>query len=59
MSLPVTEYFSDYRLVEGLMIPFKSTTTIPTIGDVTSVIKTIKFDVDIPDATFHIPDKKK
>jgi CubicO group peptidase (beta-lactamase class C family) len=59
ISLPVTEYFSDYRLVEGLMIPFKSTTNIPTIGDITSIVKTIKFDVDIPDAVFNVPEKKQ
>jgi hypothetical protein len=41
------------------MIPFKSTTSIPTIGDITSIIKTVKFDVDIPDAVFHVPDKKQ
>jgi CubicO group peptidase (beta-lactamase class C family) len=58
ISLPITEYYSDYRLVEGLMIPFKSTTNIPSIGDVTSIIKTVKFDVDIPDAVFHVPDKE-
>jgi CubicO group peptidase (beta-lactamase class C family) len=57
-SLPVTEYFSDYRMVEGLMIPFKTTTNIPTIGDVVMLIKTVKFDVDIPDATFRTPDMK-
>jgi CubicO group peptidase (beta-lactamase class C family) len=59
ISLPVTEYFSDYRPVEGLLMPFKSTTTIPTIGDITSTIKTVKFDVDIPDAVFHIPERKQ
>lgn len=59
MSVPITEYYSDYRLVEGVMIPFKSTTNIPSIGDITSVIKTVKFDVDIPDAVFHVPDKKQ
>lgn len=59
MSVPITEYYSDYRLVEGLMIPFKSTTNIPSIGDITSVIKTVKFDVDIPDAVFHVPEKKQ
>src|ERR1044071_1744457 len=59
ISLPITEYYSDYRLVDGLMIPFKSTTNIPSIGDITSIIKTVKFDVDIPDAVFHVPDKKQ
>jgi CubicO group peptidase (beta-lactamase class C family) len=59
ISLPVTEYFSDYRMVEGSLIPFKSTTSIPSIGDITTIIKTVKFDVDIPDAVFHVPEKKQ
>jgi CubicO group peptidase (beta-lactamase class C family) len=59
ISLPVTETFSDYRPVGGLMIPFQSTTSIPTIGDITSIVKTVRFDVDIPEAVFHIPEKKQ
>ena len=58
ITLPVTEEFSDYRMVEGLMIPFKTTTNIPTIGDIVMVVKTVKFDVDIPDAIFHAPNVK-
>ena len=58
ISIPVTEYFSDYRMVEGLMLPFKMTASISTIGDIVMLVKTIKFDVDIPDATFRIPDMK-
>ena len=57
-SVPITEYFSDYRMVEGLMLPFKATTNIPNIGDVVVLVKTVKFDVDIPDAVFRIPDMK-
>ena len=31
ITLPVKEIYSDYRMIEGRMIPFKSVTTIPTI----------------------------
>jgi CubicO group peptidase (beta-lactamase class C family) len=55
ITLPVKEVFSDYRMVEGEMIPFKAVTTIPTIGDIVTTVKEIKFDVDIADATFHAP----
>ncbi|HWT00252.1 MAG TPA: serine hydrolase domain-containing protein [Pyrinomonadaceae bacterium] len=58
ITLPVTEYYADYRLTDGLMIPHKTTTTIPTIGDIVSTIKTVKVDVDIPDTTFRAPEKK-
>lgn len=58
ISLPVTESYSDFRVVEGLMIPFKMTTNIPTIGDVVTIVKTVKLDVDIPDTVFHVPDRK-
>jgi hypothetical protein len=57
ISIPITETYSDYRMVEGWMIPFKVNTNIPTIGDIVSTVKTVKFDVDIPDAVFHVPDK--
>jgi hypothetical protein len=58
ISIPVTETYSDYRLVDGVMIPFKTVTNIMTIGDIVSTIKSIKFDVDIPDATFRAPERK-
>lgn len=58
ITLPVTEYYSDYRLTEGLMIPHKTTTNIPTIGDIVTTVKTVKVDVDIPDTTFRAPEKK-
>jgi hypothetical protein len=58
ITLPVTEYYSDYRLTDGLMYPYKATTNIPTIGDIVSTIKSVKFDVDIPDTVFRAPEKK-
>ncbi|HKQ53339.1 MAG TPA: hypothetical protein VJT74_13275, partial [Pyrinomonadaceae bacterium] len=58
ITLPVTEHFSDYRLTDGLMIPYKTVTNIPTIGDIVTTIKTVKVDVDIPDTVFRAPEKK-
>jgi hypothetical protein len=55
LSLSITETYSDYRLVDGVMIPFKTVTNILTIGEIISTIKTIKFDVNIPDTTFKKP----
>ncbi|HEY0378065.1 MAG TPA: serine hydrolase domain-containing protein [Pyrinomonadaceae bacterium] len=58
ITLPVTEYYGDYRLTDGLMIPYKTTTNIPTIGDIVTTVKTVKVDVDIPDTAFRAPEKK-
>ena len=58
ITLPVKEEYSDYRLVEGLMIPFKTTTSIPSIGDIITVVKTVQFDVPIPDTIFRAPNLK-
>jgi CubicO group peptidase (beta-lactamase class C family) len=58
ISLSITENYSDHRMVEGWMIPFKVTTNIPTIGDILVTVKSVKFDVDIPEAVFHVPDMR-
>jgi CubicO group peptidase (beta-lactamase class C family) len=58
ITLPVTEYYGDYRLTDGLMIPYKTTTNIPTIGDIVTTVQTVKLDVDIPDTAFRAPEKK-
>lgn len=58
ITLPVTEYFSDYRLTDGMMVPYKTVTNIPTIGDIITTVKTVKFDIDIPDTVFRAPEKK-
>jgi len=56
VTLPVKEVYSDYRMIDGEMVPFKSITTIPSIGDIVTTIKDVKFNVDIADATFHAPE---
>ncbi|HKC64189.1 MAG TPA: hypothetical protein VKB86_11150, partial [Pyrinomonadaceae bacterium] len=58
ITLPVHEVYSDYRMIDGQMIPFKSVTTIPAIGDIVTTIKDVKFNVDIPDAAFHAAEKR-
>lgn len=58
LEAPVTETYSDYRSVEGVMMPFHSVTNSISDGDVILQIKDVKFDVDIPDTAFR-PQAKK
>lgn len=53
IELPVTEYFSDFRTIDGVVLPFKSLTTHIAMGDIVTRIRDVKFDVDIPDASFR------
>jgi len=55
IELPLTQTFSDYRNVNGVMIPFKTTANTITNGDVVLRVVDVKFDVDIPDTVFHKP----
>jgi hypothetical protein len=40
------------------MLPYKTVTNIPTIGDIVTTIKSVKVNVEIPDTVFHAPEKK-
>jgi CubicO group peptidase (beta-lactamase class C family) len=51
-GFPVTTVFSDYRAVNGLVIPYTTVTTTPSDGDVISKIRTVRMDVPISDAVF-------
>ncbi len=55
IELPQTESFSDYRLVDGVIVPFKVVSNNIANGDVVTHVKDIKFDVEIPDTIFHKP----
>ena len=55
LELPETQSFSDYRNVDGVMIPFKMIGNNIANGDVVLRVTDIKFDVDIPDSVFHKP----
>lgn len=58
IELPVTETYSDYRSVDGVMLPFKSVANSISQGDVIVEVKEVKFDVDVPDTAFR-PQAKK
>jgi CubicO group peptidase (beta-lactamase class C family) len=58
IELPQKEIFSDYREVDGVMIPFKVVSNNLANGDIVITIKDVKWNVDIPDSVFHKPVKK-
>jgi CubicO group peptidase (beta-lactamase class C family) len=55
IELPQTEMFSDYRNVEGVMIPFKQVSNNIANGDIVVRVIDVKFDMEIPDSVFHGP----
>jgi CubicO group peptidase (beta-lactamase class C family) len=55
IELPQTQTFSDYRNVDGVMIPFKSTSSNIANGDIVIRVIDVKFNVDVPDSVFHKP----
>jgi CubicO group peptidase (beta-lactamase class C family) len=61
IELPQTESFSDYRNVDGVMVPFKVVSNNIANGDIVTRVTDVKFDVDIPDSIFKKPaaDKNK
>jgi hypothetical protein len=48
----MSQTFSDYRAVDGVMIPYKTVTSTPSMGDVVTYLKEIKHNVTIDDAKF-------
>jgi hypothetical protein len=59
IELPQTESFSDYRNVDGVMVPFKMVSNNIANGDIVLRVTDVKFDVDIPDTVFHKPAAEK
>jgi hypothetical protein len=55
IELPQTETFSDFRNVDGVMIPFKLVSNNVANGDIVLRVVDIKFDVEIPDSVFRKP----
>jgi CubicO group peptidase (beta-lactamase class C family) len=53
VTLPVTERFSDYRSVDGVMIPFTRVSNTVTMGDVVVKLKEVKFDANVPVDAFR------
>ena len=55
VNLPVKQLFSDYRNVDGVMVPFKTVSNNIANGDIILRVTDLKFDVDIPDSVFRKP----
>ncbi len=49
---PLTDILSDYRSVEGWMIPFKRTQTIPGLGETILTVTDLEFDIALPESIF-------
>jgi len=52
-TIPISETYGDYRNIDGVTLAFSSVTRHPAMGRVAGKVKEVKFDVDIPDATFR------
>jgi hypothetical protein len=52
ISMPVTETYSDYRNVDGVMIPFKRVSNSQAMGDTVLKIREAKFDAPVPEDVF-------
>jgi hypothetical protein len=51
-KLPTSQTFSDYRAVDGVMIPYKIVSNSPSMGDIVAYVKEVKHNVTIDDAKF-------
>lgn len=58
VELPQTQSFSDFRMIDGVMVAFKVVSSNIANGDIVMTVKDIKFDADIPDSVFRKPVKK-
>jgi hypothetical protein len=54
ISLPYSETYSDYRQVDGVMIPFKTVNSSTGNGDIVTTVKEIKHNVEVPDKVFRL-----
>ncbi len=55
IEIPQTQMFSEYRNVDGVMVPFKTTSSNIANGDVTMRVLDVKFDANVPDTVFRTP----
>ncbi len=58
IELPQTQWFSDYRNVDGVMVAFKMVSSNVANGDIVTTVKDVKWDVAIPDSVFQKPVRK-
>ncbi|HSE18408.1 MAG TPA: serine hydrolase [Pyrinomonadaceae bacterium] len=55
IELPQTQTFSDYRPVDGVMVPFKMVSNNLANGSIVMKVTDIRWDVNIPDSAFQKP----
>ncbi|HWS86300.1 MAG TPA: serine hydrolase [Pyrinomonadaceae bacterium] len=53
ISMPVTEVYSDYRSVDGVMIAFRRVQNSLAMGDTVLKLREVKFDVPVPEEAFR------
>jgi CubicO group peptidase (beta-lactamase class C family) len=53
VNVPVTEKFSDYRPVDGVMVAFTRVSNTVTMGDVVLKVREMKFDAPVPEDVFR------
>jgi CubicO group peptidase (beta-lactamase class C family) len=53
VSMPVTETYSDYRSVDGVMIPFTRVSNSQSMGDTVLKVREVVFDVPVPEEAFR------
>lgn len=51
-KIPASQTFADYRTVDGVMMPFKTTMSNPGSGDAVVYLKEVKHNVKIDDKNF-------
>lgn len=51
-SLPFKTTFSDYRQIDGVMIAFRNVSESPSMGDIVTIVKTVRHNEPIADSVF-------
>jgi hypothetical protein len=54
IDLPYSETYSDYRSVDGIMLPFRSVNSNIANGDIVTIIKEVKHNVAVDDKVFRL-----
>jgi hypothetical protein len=55
---PAVAIYSDYRMADGRMIPFRIAHDTLDLGDVVARVKEVRFDVNLPDSVFRSQARK-
>lgn len=54
-KIPTESYLSDYRVVDGVKVPFKTRQVVPNTAEVELLMTSVRNNVPIPDAAFALP----